>query len=72
MPSRSLTRRMAALIPLLVPCPTPAREALDPALRGWLSSLVTRIDVVDRSAPPPALLGATGVADLSVPVELGR
>ncbi|MGH1574155.1 energy transducer TonB [Methylobacterium sp. P31] len=126
MPSRSLTRRMAALVLLLVPWPAPAREASDPAVRGWLSNLVTRIDAVDRTArptgsgrmagtvvvrveiavdgsvqraeierssgsrgldqralravqgispftaPPPALLDATGVANLSIPVELGR
>lgn len=131
MPKRVLIHGAVLLGLLLAARNVPAQEASEPAVRNWLSDLVTRIDAADRAgrrtssgrsgagrragtvvvhveiapdgavrqaeierssgspgldqralravrgagpltAPPAALLGEAGVADLSIPVELGR
>lgn len=50
MSSRVLSYGTAALLGvLLLPWPAAARTGVSPAVRTWLSGLVTRIDAVDRT-----------------------
>lgn len=126
MPFPVPARRLVGLALSLVVLASPVWAKPGPAVRAWLSDLVTRIDAADRaggrpgsgrrggtvvvhveiapdgalqrveverssgvrdldrralravrnagplSAPPAGLLGIAGVADLSIPVVLGR
>lgn len=126
MPSHVPARRIVGFALLLIAHTSGVRAMPGPAVRAWLSDLVTRIDAADRAerrpgagrragtvvvhveiaadgalqrveverssgspaldrralravrgvgpltAPPPGLVGSAGVADLSIPVALGR
>jgi protein TonB len=68
MPSCTLTRGIAVLGLLLMPWAA-AQAAPDPAVRGWLSDLVTRIDAVDRVGRRAG--AGRKVGTVTVHVEIG-
>ncbi|MCJ2092291.1 energy transducer TonB [Methylobacterium sp. J-072] len=68
MSSRLLTHGTVLLGLLLVPWPAQARTGVTPAVRSWLSALVTRIDAVDRTDRRGQTRGAAGTVVVHVAI----
>ena len=68
MSSRLLTHGTVVLGLLLMPWPAEARTGVSPAVRDWLSALVTRIDAVDRTDRHTNARGAAGTVVVHVEI----
>ncbi|MCJ2058464.1 energy transducer TonB [Methylobacterium sp. J-048] len=68
MSSRLLTHGIVVLGLLLVPWSAQARTGVSPAVRTWLSALVTRIDAVDRTERRGTTRGAAGTVVVRVEI----